>query len=146
MKFISKKNILLLFLFVLIFTITVLYAPFLCRSGENELICNTKEIVAFIPGTILGLIFVFLLLLLPVLTTLPFKNHVFKAWIASAKFTFPIVLLGSLYISDLPVGGSGFHPIPNLDSLIYSLCLYGSYFLVSFVIIGLAWYRSRKKI
>ncbi len=144
MKYLTKKNVVVLFLLFLIFAVSSMLLDSQCDQFSWCPISN--------PGYIsesLGYVLLFILyvtpLLLPVVLTLPLKKQVFEIWKKFAVVAIPAVLAIDLYLYNMSLNqASGFAPGSDLWPAIISLFLYGGYFLVSFVVIGVAWWKSRR--
>jgi len=138
MKYINKSTFVVSFgLSVAIFLFfEVNRLSVLCSVGGNYIyLC--RDVFLF-----LKFISVYLTIsMFPGMLTIFFKGIVFEAWKKFAVMAIPIVLLISYFITQIPTSG-----FVDARPVFYMALLYGSYFLVSFVIIGLAWYRNRKKI
>lgn len=78
-------------------------------------------------------------LFLPFLISLPLKKSIFKCWKAFAVWAVPLSMFLTHQILTMKTGG-----FIDIRPALYLIVLYGSYFLISLIIILRAWWKSRK--
>lgn len=140
MKFITKRRLLTasLVIGVGVYLFALLLGTDWC---EGNLVCSkyfywgtyTDSIVLTISG--------FVFATLPItLITYPFSDRIFEAWKRFAVYAVPMVLIGYYYIEESGIGRGW------LDfTIVYLMMLYGTFFLISLIIIAVAAWRGRSK-
>ena len=135
MKFITKKSVSitsLLFLVVYVFLQQYTISEICTINNTYNLWCS--DALVFVKSFSLLII----LLIIPAIFSLPFKKPVFKAWRNFAIGGIPAVLFLAYFLSQGPrdvwIG-------PTWGE-IYTLFLYGAYFLISFTVIVIAILKS----
>lgn len=141
MKFLSKRNILLsIFTLVGVLILENQYFHFYYCSVTTS--CY-YESYGQIREILLPILKLTILLLLPVLLTLPFKTSVFEAWRHNAVVSIPVILLIYLWLLGKGTDG-GFYS--NLPDIIFVGIPSLIYVVTSFIIIGISWYKTQEKI
>lgn len=140
MRFLTKKAAVLVFVWACSsFVFLQLYkVSRLCTTeGTTYYLCLD---IAF---AVKVLSFYLALLLLPLVSLVPFRRSFFDALKKFAVFTIPPILLATYFIGQMSSGGGvgvvGFHP-----GLIYLPLLYGAYFVISIGIIGVSAFRAHR--
>ncbi len=115
------------------------YGGYICRSeGVFSALCNQTT------AATLAHSLYFFVLLVPAILIAPLASSVFNHWRIFALPAIPIVTILTIYIMQMSDGGGvgvvGIHP-----GLLYLALIYILYFLASFVIIGWAWWKTRKR-
>ena len=135
MKFITKKSVSitsLLFLVVYVFLQQYKISEICTINNTYNLWCS--DALVFVKSFSLLII----LLTIPALFTLSFKKTVFEAWRNFAIGGIPAVLFLAYFLTQ---GSKGVLIGPTWGE-IYTLFLYGAYFLISFIIIVIAILKS----
>ena len=111
-------------------------------SDLNSLLCNTNIYdPAYNISSILVLVsLVFAVLLVPFIFTLFFSSNVFESWKKFAVWAIPVTLVLSVI---LMIGGEGNSYFSFGFGPFILAVLYGAYFVISLVVIGVAALRKR---
>ncbi|RJQ34779.1 hypothetical protein C4568_01895 [Candidatus Parcubacteria bacterium] len=137
LNFLTKKIIFLLHL------LSVLALVFFAYGNGGETFCgNSWECNELITS----IAFVFLaasILLIPSLATFPLKGQAFVDWKRFAVFAIPVVIALTIYLINLDVSDAMGGLLVGQLILMALVGLYALYFLISFCIIGYAWWKSR---
>lgn len=130
------------FVFIL-FTIAVVYTVLLQHFGVVDLCTDQDSVIHVHCSNVLATsrdyTFLTAILLSPFFVTLLFRYKVFLGWAKLALVTIPITLILTAYILSMP--GSGW--MPSGAGAFFLLILYGTYLILSLLVIGIAWWRSR---
>ncbi len=139
MKYINKPTVLVTSSVILVTSLFIVEEIGFCRNVLNF------DTGCVIPATdsfeIVFLSFVILIFPLSLLT-LPLKPSVFEAWKKFAVWAVPVIMILVALIEAVGTGGGlpgQFHP-----GLIFYPLFGIVYFTISFIVIGVSWWKSRK--
>lgn len=136
MSFITKKFLLAIWFLSLggfIFFEVTSISQICLIDGDYNSLCRNSLLTLSLLSTF------FAVVLIPAVLMLPLKSEIFNAWKQFALPAIPVVLILTYYIVNLDHRG-----FVDTRPVVYGALLYGAYFLLSFGIIAVTWFRNRR--
>jgi len=137
MKFLTKNKTLLISFALVGIPLLIILIQETCNYQKQDWCSVNSSLIGDIgKSTIVpAILFLFFTLL-----TVSFRSVVFQSWIKFATWATPL-MIGLLYlIINMPTSG-----FIDVRPALYALILYGMYFVISLIIIGTSWYKSREQ-